>query len=73
MRVKRENVLAALLLVGALIMWANYRHTLATAVSTIGHIAPGNEPTQPWAGAIVLFVLCFTVACIVKLLTNRRP
>ena len=72
MHIKWENVFVALLLMGVLIMWANYHDHILAALSCIAQIPPGNDPANQWLGVLTLTVLCFTVACIVKLLIRRN-
>ena len=71
MELRFENIFAALLLI--LILWIGIKmqQPLLKSLSCIGQIGPGNNAQEQWLGVLVLTILCFTFACLVKLLTHR--
>jgi hypothetical protein len=72
MKIKLNNIVAAVLALGVFIFFLRHRHEAITALSAAERIGPGNSPQDMTLGLIVIGVCGVALVAIVRLLTQNH-
>jgi len=72
MNIHWENLIAAILALGALALLVRYRHAVAAFLSGIERVGPGFNPDEQAMGLIAFGIIGAILVAIVKILTQKR-
>jgi hypothetical protein len=72
MKININNIIAAVLGLGAFILFMRHRHEVIAVLSETERIGPGNSPQDMTLGLITIGICGVALVAIVRLLTRNR-